>query len=137
MITKNLLLFSLLLKNTLIATPITTLTNNNDYKNHIILAYSEDEAYETMTGPVAKCYLFSDTIPEARRCVRENVSDPKLARHSILMAEAMNSCIDWKQTPKTYIECMKRNVKDPELIDVIEGVAKQYHIEEDEDEEEE
>ncbi|WP_187869780.1 hypothetical protein [Helicobacter pylori] len=133
---KNLLLLSLLLKNTLTATPINTLApSDNNYKNHIILAYSDDEAYETMTGPVAKCYLFSDTIPEARRCVRENVSDPKLARHSILMAEALNSCLNLQQTPETYIACMKRNVKDPELIDMIETYVKQHHIEEEEEEE--
>ncbi len=118
------------------ANPNTMLTSSNDYKNHIILSYSEDEAYEAMTGPVAKCYLFSDNIPEARRCVRENVSDPKLARHSIQMAEAINSCLDWKQTSETYIACMKRNLKDPELIDIVETLAKQNHIEEDEDEEE-
>ncbi len=59
---KNLLIFSLLLKNTLIATPITMLTNNNDYKNHIILAYSEDKAYEAMSGPVFKCYLLNHDL---------------------------------------------------------------------------
>ncbi len=131
---KKLLFFLLLSAQSATANPNTILTSDNDYKNHIILAYSEDEAYETMTGPVAKCYLFSNTIPEARRCVRENVDDPKLARHSILMAEAMNKCFNLKQTPKTYIACMKRNVKEPELIDAIESAAKQQHIEEHEEE---
>ncbi|WQS01248.1 hypothetical protein KVE62_03065 [Helicobacter pylori] len=133
MIAKNLLLFSLLLKNTLIATPITTLTNNNDYKNHIILAYSEDEAYEAMSGPAFKCYLLNRDLKEARRCVRENVSDPKLARHSIQMSEAIMRCGDWhSQEPDVYLACMKRNIKDPELFDVVENFINQQTQEDEE-----
>lgn len=99
------------------------LTSNNDYKNHVVLAYTVEEV-EAASGPVNKCYFFSSSYVEARKCVRQNVKDPKLARDLIEVVEAALTCGSWKfEEPRSYFACLRRNIKDPKLADItIEGV---------------
>lgn len=61
---------------------------------------------------------------EARRCVRQNVKDPKLAKDMIEVAEAALTCGSWKfEETRSYFACLRRNIKDPKLADItIEGV---------------
>ncbi|MFB1335599.1 hypothetical protein KVE54_04725 [Helicobacter pylori] len=121
---KKLLFFSLFLIQSATATPITMPTSNNDYKNHIVLAYTVKEAEEAANGPVTQCYLSNSSYVEARRCVRQNVKDPKLAKDMIEVAEAALTCGSWKfEETRSYFACLRRNIKDPKLADItIEGV---------------
>ncbi len=120
---KKLLFFLLFLIQSATANPNTTLTSNDDYKNHVVLAYTVKEA-EAANGLVTQCYLSSSSYVEARRCVRQNVKDPKLAKDMIEVAEAALTCGSWKfEEPRSYFACLRRNIKDPKLADItIEGV---------------